>query len=117
MHTNEKARNITTFSMPLFMSYVYELSKLIEKREEKEIKRVLNSLRKLKMTKTKQVEKAKKTIKGIKSTLAKRINKNGNKFNNFILDNEISSELKNAFKKYNINYQCVPPKIHRRNEK
>ena len=30
-------------------------------------------------------------------------------------DNEISTELKNAFKKYKIKYECVPPKIHRRN--
>ena len=40
---------------------------------------------------------------------------NGHKYNNFILDNEISSELKNAFKKYEIVYECVPPKIHRGN--
>ena len=37
------------------------------------------------------------------------------KFSNFILDNEISTELKNAFKKYKVNYQCVQPKVHRRN--
>ena len=55
------------------------------------------------------------TIANAWETLAKRINKNGHKFNNFILDNEISSELKNAFKKYNIEYECEPPKIHRRN--
>ena len=40
---------------------------------------------------------------------------NGQKYNNFIRDNKISSELKNAFKKYDINNECVPPKIHRRN--
>ena len=45
----------------------------------------------------------------------KRLNKNGKKFSNFILDNEISMELKNAFNKYKINYQCVPLKVHRRN--
>ena len=33
----------------------------------------------------------------------------------FILDNETSNNLLNAFEKENINYQLVPPHIHRRN--
>ena len=41
------------------------------------------------------------TIAHAWEALTKRINKNGKRFNNFILDNEISSELKKAFKKYN----------------
>ena len=55
------------------------------------------------------------TIENAWENLTKRLNTNGHKYNNFILDNEISAELKNAFKKYKIEYECVPPKIHRRN--
>jgi hypothetical protein len=32
-----------------------------------------------------------------------------------ILDNECSDELKKAFKKYNVDFQRVPPHVHRRN--
>jgi hypothetical protein len=32
-----------------------------------------------------------------------------------ILDNECSDELKKAFKKYSVAFQCVPPHVHRRN--
>jgi hypothetical protein len=32
-----------------------------------------------------------------------------------ILDNECSQNLKDAFQKYNISFQCVPPKEHRAN--
>ena len=46
--------------------------------------------------------------------LTNRLNTNGHKYNNFILDTEISAELKNAFKKYEIKYECVPPKIHKK---
>ena len=33
----------------------------------------------------------------------------------YILDNEISTELRNALKKYDLQYQLVPPHLHRRN--
>ena len=55
------------------------------------------------------------TISCAWTTLTERLMKNGHRYENFILDNEISSDLKQAFKKYEIEYQCVPPKIHRRN--
>ena len=44
-----------------------------------------------------------------------KLTKHGHVVSHFILDNEISSDLKKAFDKYKINFQCVPPNIHRRN--
>ena len=44
-----------------------------------------------------------------------RLAKHGYKLTNFILDNEFSFELKKSFDKYNINYQFVPPHVHRAN--
>ena len=41
--------------------------------------------------------------------------KNGHKINNFILDNDLSHELKKSFEKHNIQYQFVPPHVHRAN--
>ena len=55
------------------------------------------------------------TIANAWENLTNRRNMNGHKYNNFVTNNEILVELKNAFKKYNIKYECVPPKIHRRN--
>ena len=55
------------------------------------------------------------TIANAWENLTKRLNMNGHQYSNFLLDNEILVELKNAFKKYNTKYECVPPKIHRRN--
>ena len=43
------------------------------------------------------------------------LTKNGHKTKAFIMDNECSSEMKNALKKYNLEYQLVPPEIHHRN--
>ena len=34
---------------------------------------------------------------------------------NFILDDEVSQDLKKSFKKYNVEYQFVPPHINRAN--
>ena len=39
----------------------------------------------------------------------------GNQPHLYILDNEASNELKNGLLKYNIDYQLVPPHLHRRN--
>ena len=47
--------------------------------------------------------------------IIERLTKNGHKYNNFILNNEISSDLRTSFQKYKITCECVPPKIHRRN--
>ena len=55
------------------------------------------------------------TISCAWTTLTNRLTKNGHRYKNFILDNEISSDLKQTFKKYEIKYQCVPPKIHQQN--
>ena len=33
----------------------------------------------------------------------------------FVLDNELSNDLAQAFKKYNIKHKCVPPNLHSRN--
>ena len=54
----------------------------------------------------------------LKNAFVKLTNKliaRGCKPSTFILDNEISNELKAAIKKYNIAYQLAPPAQHRRN--
>ena len=44
-----------------------------------------------------------------------RLTKNGHKTNLYILDNEISSNVKDAMETHEVDYQKVPPGIHRRN--
>jgi hypothetical protein len=39
----------------------------------------------------------------------------GNQPKNFLLDNEVSHDLKKTLKKYHLEYQLVPPHLHRRN--
>ena len=48
-------------------------------------------------------------------TLYQRLTKHGHTMTNFILDNEFSHDLKNAFTKYKVDYQFVPPQMHRAN--
>ena len=55
------------------------------------------------------------TIKNAWENLYCKLTKQGHVIKNFILDNEISDDLKSSFKKYNISFQCVPPHIHRVN--
>ena len=43
------------------------------------------------------------------------LTKNGHNTKSFIMDNECSSEIKNTLKKYGLQYQLVPPYVHRRN--
>ena len=47
--------------------------------------------------------------------LFKDLTNNGHISKNFIMDNECSTEMKTALKKYNLKYQLVPPEVHRRN--
>ena len=47
--------------------------------------------------------------------LTNRLRQCGHSYTHFVLDNELSADLKQAFKKYNISHECVPPNIHRRN--
>ena len=54
-------------------------------------------------------------IKNAWESLYKRLIRNGIDITHFILDNELSSDLRECFKKYNIKFQRVPPHIHRRN--
>ena len=56
-----------------------------------------------------------RTITAAWERIRKRLTKNGHSFSHFVLDNEISEDLKAAFTKYEITFQCVPPHIHRRN--
>ena len=44
-----------------------------------------------------------------------RITLTGNRPNTWILDNEVSTHLKSAFSKEEINYQLVPPHCHQAN--
>ena len=53
-----------------------------------------------------------KTITDAWNKIYKRLTKNGPSFNHFILDNEISEDLKKSFEKYDITFQCVPSHIH-----
>ena len=55
------------------------------------------------------------TIKKAWEDLFSDLIQHGHEVQHFILDNEISEELKSSFKKNNIKYQLVPPHIHRRN--
>ena len=47
--------------------------------------------------------------------LTDRLWQQGHPYLHFVLDNELSTNLVNAFKKYDIKYECVPPNLHRRN--
>jgi hypothetical protein len=49
------------------------------------------------------------------TTLHSRLQSNGYAPALHILDNECSDELKKAFKKHNVDFQRVPPHVHRRN--
>jgi hypothetical protein len=44
-----------------------------------------------------------------------QLTKSGNQPKMYILDNEASHDLKKTLKKYNLDYQLVPPHLHRRN--
>jgi hypothetical protein len=44
-----------------------------------------------------------------------KLARGGNQPKIYILDNEASAELKRALAKYDLNYQLVPPHVHRRN--
>ena len=48
-------------------------------------------------------------------SIHERLSKNGNQPKLYILDNEASALLKSALKKYELDYQLVPPHVHRRN--
>ena len=54
-------------------------------------------------------------IKTAWETLYHRLTQHGHRMSNFILDNEFSQDLKKSLKKYNVDYQFVPPHIHRAN--
>jgi len=47
--------------------------------------------------------------------LVEKLTRNGNAPKTYIMDNEASHDLKQACKKYELNYQLVPPHMHRRN--
>ena len=49
------------------------------------------------------------------TALHAKLSKHGHQIKNFILDNEFSHELKLALQKNKIEYQKVPPNVHRRN--
>ena len=55
------------------------------------------------------------TIKKSWEQLFARLTKHGHVVSHFVLDNELSYELKSSFEKYKVIYQLVPPHIHRRN--
>ena len=55
------------------------------------------------------------TIAKAWTTCFNRLTKNGHKTDSCILDNEMSPEVKSAMDKAEVNYQKVPPGIHRRN--
>ena len=48
-------------------------------------------------------------------SIHERLMKGGNQPKIYILDNEASADLKRALLKYNLQYQLVPPHVHRRN--
>jgi hypothetical protein len=62
-------------------------------------------------TKTRQASELANTWKALHS----RLQLNGYAPELHILDNECSDELNKAFKKYDVNFQRVPPHVHRRN--
>ena len=55
------------------------------------------------------------TITNAYKTLQKKFDKAGATTNTWILDNEVSQELKNAMEKNSVTYQLVPPYSHRAN--
>ena len=61
-----------------------------------------------------QNRQAQKIVKAWKK-LTDRLWQRGHPYSHFVLDNGLSTDLVNAFKKYNIKYKYVPPKLHRRN--
>ena len=48
-------------------------------------------------------------------TLTDRLWQRGHPYSHFVLDNKLSTDLVNVFKKYDIKYECVPPNLHGRN--
>ena len=48
-------------------------------------------------------------------TLFLKLQTNGHAPELHILDNQCSEELRKAFKKYQVNFQLVPPHVHRQN--
>jgi hypothetical protein len=48
-------------------------------------------------------------------TIHERLARAGNQPEMYILDDEASADLKKGLKKYNLQYQLVPPHLHRRN--
>ena len=64
-----------------------------------------------KAVKTRQAKDLSDTWKQLYNDLTR----NGHTTKTFIMDNECSSDMKNALKKYSLNYQLVPPDMHRRN--
>ena len=54
-------------------------------------------------------------IKNAWEKLYQQLTQHGHKMSNFMLDNEFLQDPKKSFKKYNIDYQFVPPHIHRAN--
>jgi hypothetical protein len=48
-------------------------------------------------------------------SIHERLSRGGNQPKLYILDNEASAELKKSLKKYDLEYQLVPPHVHRRN--
>jgi hypothetical protein len=49
------------------------------------------------------------------TSIHERLARGGNQPELYILDNEASADLKKGLKKYKLEYQLVPPHIHRRN--
>ena len=47
--------------------------------------------------------------------LTDRLWQRGHVYTHFVLDNELLNDLKQAFQKYNIKHECVPPNLHWRN--
>jgi len=55
------------------------------------------------------------TITAAWEELFRQLTKHGHVVSHFVLDNELSNELKKAFEKKKVKFQRVPPNIHRRN--
>lgn len=56
-----------------------------------------------------------KTLTNAWEQLQKKLTKHGHETKHYIMDNEISGELKSALQKYNMTYELTPPHMHRRN--
>ena len=56
-----------------------------------------------------------KTLTTAWETLHNKLTKHGHQTKHYIMDNEISQELKLALKKYDKTYELTPPNMHRRN--